>query len=142
MFWTNKAALKGLPKSLRDALEPTFNEHELAVLSRLATLVEVPTGTLLTDQDTPGREALVIVEGEASVLRNDSVIAKVGPGDVVGEMSLLTGEPRTATVVADSLMKVYALTPREFSSLLAQCPRLAKNVTSDALRRANEVAAA
>jgi len=53
----------------------------------------------------------------------------------------LTGEPRTATVVADTECVVYALSPRDFASLLARCPRLAKQVASVAMRRLTETAA-
>jgi len=85
---------------------------------------------------------LVIVSGTASVLHNDVVVATLSAGDVVGEVALLTGQPRTATVIADSAMEVYALSPREFASLLAQCPRLAQNIPATAVKRLSELSAA
>ena len=142
MFWTKKTTEKYVPAPVRDALGARFNEHELDALSRLGTLVDVPAGQSLTSQGTVGRQALVIVSGTASVVRNETIVASVTAGDVVGEMSLITGEPRTATVVADTAMQVYALTPREFSSLLAQCPRLAQNIPAVAVRRLGELSAA
>ncbi len=142
MFWTKKTTEKYVPARVRDALSTRFNEHELGALSRLGTIVDVPAGQTLTSQGTAGRQALVIVSGTASVVRNDVIVATVSDGDVVGEMSLITGEPRTATVVADTAMQIYALTPREFSSLLAQCPRLAQRIPATAVRRLGELSAA
>ena len=142
MFWTKKTTTKYVPARVQEALADRFNEHELGVLSRTGTLVEIAPGQTLTSQGTAGRQALVIVSGTASVVRNDTIVATVSTGDVVGEMSLITGEPRTATVVADTPMQAYALAPREFSSLLAQCPRLAQNVTVTAVRRLGELTTA
>ncbi|MEM7091415.1 MAG: cyclic nucleotide-binding domain-containing protein [Actinomycetota bacterium] len=142
MFWTNKTANHAVPHAAHEALSGAFNDHELRVLSGLATLVDVPAGTSLTSQGTAGRQAVVVVSGTASVLRDNNVIATVGAGDLIGEMSLLTGEPRNATVVADTELSVYALSPREFSSLLSQCPRLAQSITATAVKRLSEVATA
>ncbi len=142
MFWTKKTTENYVPAIVREALSARFNEHELNALSRLGTLVDVSPGQTLTSQGTPGRQAVVVVSGTASVVRNDAIVATVSTGDVVGEMSLITGEPRTATVVADTAMQVYALTPRDFASLLAQCPRLAQNIPAVAVRRLGELSAA
>lgn len=142
MFWTKKTTDKYVPARVRNALSARFNEHELNALSRLGTLVDVPAGQSLTSQGKAGRQAIVIVSGTASVVRDEVIVAKVSAGDVVGEMSLITGEPRTATVVADTAMHVYALSPREFASLMAQCPRLAQNIPAVAVRRLGELSAA
>lgn len=135
MFWTKKTPLNYVPKRIIDALSSQFNDHELTELVTLGTLVELDAGTKLTVEGTTGREALVIVSGTASVLRDGETVATVGAGDVVGEIALLSGEPRMANVVADTEMAAYVLSPSEFSTLLARCPRLERKVSTTAVKR-------
>lgn len=139
MFWTKKNTLNYIPKRVRDALAVNFNDHELEQLSRTGTLVDLQAGDKLAVEGTTGQQALIIVSGTATVLKGASNIATVAAGDIVGEMALLSGQPRSATVVADTDMTVYALSISEFSSLLAQCPRLERRVTMTAVRRLAEV---
>jgi len=135
MFRTRPHARNFMPKRVIDALKANFNEHELVELSRFATPVDVPAGTSLTVEGTLGRQALVLVEGTATVLRDGEKIATIKAGDIVGEIALITGERRNATVVTDTDATVYALSPRDFASLLARCPRLEKQVASIAVGR-------
>lgn len=135
MFWTKATAKNFMPKRVIDALKANFNEHELVELSRFATPVDVPAGTSLTIEGTLGRQALVLVDGTASVLRDGEKIATIKAGDIIGEIALMTGERRNATVVTDTDATVYALSPRDFASLLARCPRLEKQVASIAVGR-------
>lgn len=141
MFWTKKNPRTYISAQVRTALERTFNEYELEQLAQLGTLVDIAEGDKLTVEGTTGRQALIVIEGTASVLRGGEPIATVGTGDIVGEVALLSGEPRTATVVADTDMTVYAMSAREFASLLSRCPRLANSFTKLALRRLTEAAA-
>jgi hypothetical protein len=88
---------------------------------------------------TTGREFLIIVDGTATVRRQGRVVATLGTGDFVGELSMLAGVPRTATVTADTDLTVEALNRREFASLLDQNPRLARKVMVGAIRRLHAV---
>lgn len=136
MFWTKNTPKKFVAKSVRDALEKNFTAAELDELTRHATLVDVAAGTTLTVQGTRGQQALILVDGMASVVRNGESVATINPGEIIGEIALLSGEPRTATVVTETSATVYALSPREFASLLARCPRLGQRFASVAIRRA------
>jgi CRP-like cAMP-binding protein len=135
MFWTKDTPQNTMPKQVIDALKANFNEHELVQLSRFATPVNIAAGTTLTIEGTSGQQALVMVEGSASVIRNGEKVATIKAGELIGEIALLTGEPRTATVITDVDATVYALSPRDFASLLANCPRLETRVASMAVRR-------
>lgn len=135
MFWTKRNPRNFMPKRVIDALQANFREHELIELARFGTPVDLAAGTELTVQGTLGRQALIIVDGKASVVRDGETVAIVGPGEIVGEIALLSGEPRTATVVTDTDATVYALSPRDFASLLARCPALERRIASDAVRR-------
>jgi CRP-like cAMP-binding protein len=103
------------------------------------TPVRVQAGRDLTREGETGREFLIIVDGTATVRRQGRVVATLGTGDFVGELSMLAGVPRTATVTADTDLTVEALNRREFTSLLDQNPRLARKVMVGAIRRLHAV---
>lgn len=111
---------------------------ELKSISRLLTRVPVKTGTLLTKQGDPGREFMIIVEGRATVRRDGKVLATLGPGDFFGELAVIAGVPRNATITADTDMSVEALNRREFSSLLDESPKIAKKILVGAVTRLHE----
>lgn len=124
-----------IPAVAADALEGHFNDHELATMSSLGTLVDLDAGATLTVEGQVGREALVLVEGTAAVSRGDEIIATVGVGAVIGEGSLLLDQPRNATVVATSKVSAFVFNPQEFRSLVDQCPRFAQQVAQLAAAR-------
>jgi CRP/FNR family transcriptional regulator, cyclic AMP receptor protein len=70
----------------------------------------------------------VIIEGTATVRRNGRKVATFGPGDHFGELALLDGGPRTATVTADTPLKLLVIGQREFSGVLDEVPGLAQKV--------------
>ncbi len=106
------------------ALAGTYSRREIEAIDRLGTLVEVEAGSTLIVEGTTGVEALVIVEGSASVSQGAAIVANVGAGDLVGERALLTGAPRNATLIATTSMLVVAFTTREFTQLLDTVPSL------------------
>ncbi|HVL81664.1 MAG TPA: cyclic nucleotide-binding domain-containing protein, partial [Actinomycetota bacterium] len=91
-------------------------------------LVEVPAGTVLTREGSPGREAFVIAEGRASVTLDGRAMAELGPGAFFGEMALLDRGPRSATVEALTPMTLFVLDARSFSSLLAETPSVVRKM--------------
>ena len=71
----------------------------------------------------------LIAEGAVDVVKRDSegknqVITSLGPGKTFGEMALIDGEPRSASVVAAQDTLLFALTQESFESLLEETPRL------------------
>jgi len=132
-------AIRTVPKAINPTLETELgtelNEHELAVLSQLSTLVELPAGKPIAIEGTTGREAVVLVQGEASIVRNGETIATATQGAFLGEMSLLDGAPRNASVVADTPVVIAVLSVREFHTLLSLCPRLERLIKTEAGRR-------
>lgn len=139
MFWTKNNPQKFMSKRVIDALKANFSEHELVELSRVATPIEIAAGTPLTLEGTLGQQAVIVIDGTASVTRDGEHVATINPGEIIGEIALLSGEPRTATVIADSDCLIYAMSPRGFNTLLARCPRLEKRMTTLAVRRLSEV---
>lgn len=113
---------------IAEALLGTFSEYELGVLSRLGTIIELEEGAVLATEGRVGQEAVIVLDGSAAVSRGDDIVATVGVGAILGEMALLSGEPRSASLVATEPLTVIAMNRREFNTLLEQCPRLDKMV--------------
>lgn len=100
------------------------SKKELQAVARASDEVNLAAGRVLCEQNSVGREAFVIIEGTAEVRRNGRKVATVGPGSCVGEMALLDHGPRTATVTAESDMKVLVLGAREFSAIIDDVPAI------------------
>ena len=112
-----------------------LSKQERRRVASLITPLRVEAGRVLTREGAHGREFMIISEGTAAVSRAGHEIARLGPGDFFGELSLVAGIPRTATVTADTDMVVNALNRREFAALLDGSPDLAKKILVGAVRR-------
>ncbi len=104
---------------------------EVRRLEPLTCGVHRKAGRVLTRQGCVGREAFVVVSGTADVQVDGRTVGRLGPGDVIGEISLLTGEPRNATVSALTDMELLVLDRGQFAELLRD-DRIADRVTSAA----------
>ena len=114
------------------------NKKELRAITRLLSSLRVSAGEVLTTQGDDGREFMIIESGTAVVRRNDRKVGTMGPGDFFGELAMLAGVARTATVVAETDMVIDVLNQREFSSLLSQNPAIASKIYLTAIRRLYE----
>lgn len=117
------------------ALFEDFSRRELARVADIAVEADVRPGTTLTWEGHDGRLMFVVVEGKAAVIRGGREIARVGPGEVFGELSLIDGRPRSASVKALTAMRVLQLTGEEFDRLVDVAPHFAHNVLASLARR-------
>ena len=112
---------------------------EVANARRLLTLLSVDAGSVLMREGGFGTEVMIVADGQATVSRHtggaDSVVATVGRGDVVGEMSVLDGARRSATVTAVTPMSVYVASAAEFAGLLEALPVVADRIARTAAER-------
>ena len=74
----------------------SLSNKERQELARHVDELPIKSGAVLTKQGAPGDAFYLIVEGKADVIKNGTKIARLGPGDAVGEMALLDGEPHQA----------------------------------------------
>ena len=116
-----------------------LTNKEIKKVASFMTTIDVREGRDLTVQGTVGREFMIIAEGEATVRRNGRLVATLGPGDFFGELAVIAGVPRTATVTAESPMVVEALNRREFSSLLDESPKLSRKILVGAVKRLHDL---
>jgi CRP-like cAMP-binding protein len=97
---------------------------ELRAVAKASVELPIEAGREFVTQGQVGREAFIIIDGQAEVSRAGQKIATLGPGDCVGELALLDHGPRTASVTAVTPLTVLVLGPREFSGLLDEVPTL------------------
>jgi CRP/FNR family cyclic AMP-dependent transcriptional regulator len=116
----------------------SLNNKELQTLAKAADEITVPAGHVLVDQGQTGREAFIIVDGSATVKRNGKKVTTLGPGAVVGELSLLDHGPRTATVTTDSESTVLVVDQRHFLGVLDDVPSLSHKLLATLASRIRE----
>lgn len=97
---------------------------DLDAVERLADTVDIPAHRTLMRQGEHGNEMYVIATGKVRVERSGREIATLGPGQAVGEMSLLSEGPRLATVTTLEPTTAFVLGHREFHTLLADSTEL------------------
>jgi CRP-like cAMP-binding protein len=87
-------------------------------------------GDSVIDADASGRfgRLYIVVSGSADAIVGDDVVATFGPGDYFGEMSVLDGSPRSASVVATSDLETYGLAAWNMRALLREEPEIALHV--------------
>lgn len=112
-----------------------LSKRELKSVARLMTELELKDGATLTRQGEPGREFMIISSGTAKVEIDDVTVAHLGPGDFLGELAVISGTPRTATVTATSPMIVEILNRREFMALLDESATLGRKILVGAVKR-------
>jgi CRP/FNR family transcriptional regulator, cyclic AMP receptor protein len=104
------------------------SKRELEQIAALADELHLPEARNLTSEGTGGYEFVVLVEGAADVVRKGKVVNELGPGDFVGEIALVTGQPRTATVKTRGPSRILVLTAGGFRSLMREVPSLQDKV--------------
>lgn len=92
--------------------------RERRAVGQLGTGLVVEAGTMLTPEGRSGHEFFVVEGGEASCSVRGVTKARFRRGDFFGEMALLDGGPRTATVVAETPMELVVFGATEFRAML------------------------
>jgi voltage-gated potassium channel len=104
------------------------SKKQLAEVASITTLIDVPAGTVLIREGAVGREFMVVVEGAAEVRRKGRKINQLGAGDFAGEMALISGAPRNATVTTAEDSSLLVVTDRQFWELLERAPDLQTSI--------------
>jgi CRP/FNR family transcriptional regulator, cyclic AMP receptor protein len=104
------------------------SRKDLQRIARASDEIEVKAGRVLVEEGRLGHEFFLILDGKANVRRGNRKVAELTPGQYFGELSLLDKGPRTATVVAETDMKVLVLGQREFLGVLDDVPGLAYKI--------------
>ncbi len=101
------------------------SKKELQTIARAVREIEHDVGTVIAAEGEPGAGLFVIDEGQADVTIGGKKVNHLAAGDFFGEMALLDGGPRTATVVGSTDVKLLALSEWVFKGLLSEHPSIA-----------------
>jgi CRP-like cAMP-binding protein len=126
-------ALAGVP------LFADFTKRHLARLARETDELAFSPGERIVEEGMLGETLFVVLSGRAKVTRAGRKVGEVLPGDFFGELSALDGGLRTATVVADTPVRVLRLFRHTLRSLLADEPQLTLKLLSGIVRRVRSV---
>jgi CRP-like cAMP-binding protein len=110
------------------ALFSKCTARQRRTVARHAQIAELPAGIELVKEGEAGDALFVILEGEAIVQQAEIELNRVGAGAFFGEMAILDGEPRSATVVAATDVKVAVIGIRMFRTMLREFPDLAEQL--------------
>ena len=131
---TKVQALKGVP------LFEGLSRRELVQLERVCEDLEVEPGRVLCKEGEVGHEFFVLVDGKVQVSRKGRRVVTLTGGDFVGEIALVTELPRTATVTAETPVRLFVLTSREFHAVLDRDRTVERKVLRALARRLAETA--
>jgi CRP/FNR family cyclic AMP-dependent transcriptional regulator len=102
----------------------TLSKKDLTTIAKSAEEITVPAGHQLVTEGEDGREAYILMQGEASVRRNGKKLTTLGSGEIIGELALLDKAPRTASVVCETECTLLLLDRVHFMALLEATPSL------------------
>ena len=98
---------------------------DLAAIGDRALEVDFPADHVIARQGEIGTGFFLVVDGAVRVVRDGEELARLGPGDFFGEMSVIDGLPRVATVIATEPTRCLALASWEFERLVLDHPTIA-----------------
>ncbi len=111
-------ALKKVP------LFEDLSKKQLGEIAKLAEITPAAAGTMLVQHGKPGKEFILILFGDVSVMRYGKILRELTKGDFFGEISLLDGGLRTASLVAKSDVNLLVVPKKGFDQLLKEVPGL------------------
>lgn len=112
-----------------------FNEDELRRVAEHSRIVDAPAGTVITQIGDAGDSFFIIIDGTAAVRTPVGAGSQLQPGDCFGEMSLVDGEPRSATIVATTDLRLLVVDRSHFWRLLDEAPELIRRILTILSRR-------
>ncbi|MFL6024320.1 MAG: cyclic nucleotide-binding domain-containing protein [Marmoricola sp.] len=111
----------------------SLNDADLAAVVKAGRQVHLPADWSLIGENTPADKAYLIVDGEVSVRKHGEEIARLGPGDVIGEIGIVNHKLRTASVVSLTPLEVVHFTRESLEQLISDVPAF-----GDAIRGTTE----
>lgn len=143
----NVARFAGLLRTI-EIFEP-LKDDDLLDLATLLQLSDYPWGFPIVQKGDPGINLYIIVKGKVEVLDDQGItLAELMDGDVFGEMSLLSGDPVTTTIIAAEPTQLAVMNQKDFRHILTRFPALqvffykllVNRITAINMQRAEELA--
>lgn len=117
---------------------PLFNGCPTPVIDELAdTAAEFSfnNGQVIAQQGQVGNGLYIVVSGIARIVQGSDELARLGPGDFFGELSVIDQQPRTASAYAEGPTVCLALASWDLMAMLEKDPKLAMNLLRELARR-------
>ena len=134
------ASMKRHLDTLRNvALFSACNKKELEKVAKASDEIRMTAGSLIVDQGQTGREAFVVLDGEVDIRRNNRKVATLGPGAVVGELSLLDHGPRPATAVCATDCTLLVIDQRRFLGVIDDVPAISHKLLASLASRIRDL---
>lgn len=113
-----------------------FTPEETAKVKAAGTKVRIPEGWSPIWESTPADKAYIVVSGEVSVRVRGQEIARLGPGEIIGEAAIMNRSLRTASIVAATPLELLHFTAEALAQLVAEIPAFRKALEDTAATRA------
>lgn len=114
------------------------SDKELKAVARITDEIQKPAGAVLMKEGDAGRELYVIAKGSAKISKGGRKIRMAGPGEAIGELALIDGGVRSATVTAESELVAYVVGQRSFTALLQDAPSVGLKLLRALAKRVRE----
>jgi CRP-like cAMP-binding protein len=116
-----------------------LSSRQLRQVAAAGELADFMPGSSIVREGEPGESFFVILAGEAKVVVRGRTVNRSLPGDHFGEISLLDGEARTASVISETPMTLLMIGRREFQRVLRKDPALAMHLLKSMARTIRRV---
>ena len=113
-----------------------LSDSEVKKIASTGTYVTVPAEWSLMGEGTSADKAYLLISGEVSVRKNGKQVAKLGPGDIFGEMGIVNHKLRSATVISLSRLECLHFTRKQIEELEQAIPSFREALESSAQSRA------
>jgi CRP-like cAMP-binding protein len=111
----------------------------IAMFAERVVEVEFPKDAVIARQGEVGTGFFLVASGSVRVVRDGQTIARIGPGDFFGELSVLDGRPRVAQVIADEPTVCLALASWDFEAVIKEQPAVALGILRGLAGRLREL---
>lgn len=132
MFGDDQSDKQNLLKTV--PLFANLNKKSLKEMADITEEIHKEAGDVLAQEGKTGQAFVLIIEGKVKVERNDKVVNRLSSSDFFGEISLIDGQPRTATVTAETDVKLLVIHASYFDELLEKVPGLAREIMKSLCR--------
>lgn len=117
----------------------SMGDAQLGVIAMSGDVLTFRAGERLAEKGETGEAAFILLKGEVNILvpsdHGETVVARLGPAELVGEMAVLTGNPRSAAIAAHTDLTVLRLSQDAVLTLLREFPELSIEIIGILARR-------
>ncbi len=119
----------------KSSLWSGLSKKDLKSIVRLSKERTYETGDVIVQKGEGGVGFYLILEGSVEIRSDGTTIAKLGPGQFFGEMSVIDNQPRSADVVAVEPSRCLILSAWSFNALISENPKIALKMLQEFVRR-------